>query len=239
MPGKPIVSNHSRIRHLGRWAAAASFVIALSAHAGSLSEKGLKKLAETLHVQAPNISTKVITKAIQAYKNAKHRGLVDKDIITVVDYSLPSAKKRLAVVNLNKAKVLYYTYVAHGKGSGLKYATHFSNRPGTEASSLGIYRTAQTYYGKHGYSLRLKGLNPEFNGAAYRRDIVVHSAWYVSQAFADKYGRMGRSWGCFALSKKVEKSVVNVIRGGTMLMAYYPDPQWLSTSPFFKTPGNA
>lgn len=228
-----------RVHSLSRWAAVASFVIAFSAHAGTSPEKRLKRLAEALHSQAPNISARVIAKAIRAYKSARHRHLTEKAIVTVVDYALPSAKKRLAVVDLNRAKVLYYTYVAHGKGSGLDYATHFSNKPGTEASSLGVYLTGKTYYGKHGYSLRLKGLNPSFNGAAYRRDIVVHSAWYVSQAFAKKYGRVGRSWGCFALSQKVEASIVNIIREGTILMAYYPDPQWLSSSPFLKSPGNA
>ncbi|MEJ2685762.1 MAG: murein L,D-transpeptidase catalytic domain family protein [Gammaproteobacteria bacterium] len=143
---------------------------------------------------------------------------------------------RQAVADVRTGKVLYYTYVAHGKGSGGKYATRFSNTPGTNASSLGVYLTGHTYYGKHGYSLRLKGLNPEYNGAAYRRDIVMHSAWYVSRTFAKDHGRMGRSWGCVALSRKVESAVVKLIRGGTVLLAYYPDAKWLRSSPFLRLP---
>lgn len=226
-------------QQLRLWAALFPLLFAMSAHAGSPTEKNIRRLADTLHAQAPNISPTVMAKAIRAYYHVRQRHLTDKSVVTVADYSLPSTKKRLAVVDLRSIKVLFYTYVAHGKGSGEKYATHFSNKPGTEASSLGVYLTGKTYYGEHGYSLRLKGLNPKFNGAAYRRDIVMHSAWYVNPAFARKHGRMGRSWGCFALSKKVEADIVKRIRGGTVLLAYYPDPKWLHTSPFLRAPGNA
>lgn len=216
------------------WAVMASLFIALSAHGSPSAGQRAKQLTAKIHAQAPNISTKAIAAAINAYSHVKRQHLTDKPLVTVVDYSLPSAKKRLAVADVRTGKVLFYTYVAHGKGSGGKYATHFSNRYGTDASSLGVYLTGHTYYGKHGYSLRLKGLNPKFNGAAYRRDIVVHSAWYVSQTFAQDHGRMGRSWGCFALSNKVESAVVKAIRGGTVLLAYYPDPKWLHSSPFVR-----
>jgi hypothetical protein len=224
----------SSARRSAFWAAVTSLLFALSAHANVPTGKGLQHLAATIHSQAPNISTKAISAAINAYFHVRQRDLTDKPLVTIVDYSLPSAKKRLAVADVRTGKVLFYTYVAHGKGSGGKYATRFSNKPGTNASSLGVYLTGHTYYGKHGYSLRLKGLNPEFNGAAYRRDIVMHSAWYVSRTFAKDHGRMGRSWGCFALSRKVESAVVKLIRGGTVLLAYYPDPGWLRSSPFLQ-----
>ncbi|MGH7119759.1 MAG: murein L,D-transpeptidase catalytic domain-containing protein [Acetobacteraceae bacterium] len=206
--------------------------IAPSAYANPHAGKHLKPLAETIHAQAPNISPNAILIAINAYFDVKRRHLTDKPLVTIVDYSLPSAKKRLAVVDVQTGKVLFYTYVAQGKGSGLRYATHFSNEPGTDASSLGVYLTGDTYYGKHGYSLRLYGLDPGFNSAAYRRDIVIHSAWYVSKTFAQEHGRMGQSWGCFALSRKVESAIVRLIRGDTVLVGYYPDPKWLHSSPF-------
>ena len=128
--------------------------------------------------------------------------------------------------------------MAHGKGSGLDSATQFSNQPGSDASSLGVYLTGDTYNGEHGYSLRLHGLDPGFNGDAYRRAIVMHSAWYVSRTFAAAHGRMGRSWGCFALSRKVEGAVVNLIRQGTVLVGYYPDPRWLRSSAFLTDPAS-
>ena len=219
------------------WAAVALFIVTPSAHATPQTGKRLRQLSQTIHAQAPNIGTKAILTAISAYFHVEREHLTDKPLVTIVDYSLPSAKRRLAVADVQTGKVLFYTYVAHGQGSGLDYATHFSNKPGTDASSIGVYLTGHTYYGKHGYSLRLHGLDPKFNGDAYRREIVVHSAWYVSKKFAQEHGRMGRSWGCFALSRKVESAVVRAIRGNTVLVGYYPDPKWLNTSPFLSGRG--
>ena len=206
--------------------------VAISAHAAPRTGSHPASLVNAIRAQAPNISPRAIETAISAYYHAAQRHLTHKPIVTIIDYSLPSDVKRLAVANVQTGKVLFYTYVAHGKGSGLKFATHFSNQPGTDASSLGVYLTGSTYYGAHGYSLRLHGLDPQFNGAAYRRDIVIHSAWYVSRTFAQDHGRLGRSWGCFALSAKVESAIVKLIRGATVLVGYYPDPHWLHSSLF-------
>jgi len=216
----------------GLWAVLAALSLGLPAHAGVPRGPGSERLAQAIHAQAPNISSGAIATAISAYWHAREEHLTDKPLVTIVDYSLPSDVKRLAVADVATGKVLFYTYVAHGKGSGLKYATNFSNSPGTDASSLGVYLTGQTYYGEHGLSLRLRGLEPRFNGEAYRREIVIHSAWYVSRTFAQDHGRMGRSWGCFALSHNVESAIVRLIRGNTVLVGYYPDRKWLSTSPF-------
>lgn len=207
---------------------------ALSVRAAPRAPVRMTRLVEAIHAQAPNISAKAVATAIDAYENVARQHLTDKPLVTIVDYSVPSNKKRLAVADVRTGHVLFYTYVAHGKGSGSKYATHFSNRPGSDASSLGVYLTGHTYYGEHGYSLRLHGLNPQFNGAAYRRDIVVHSAWYVSKRFAQEHGRMGRSWGCFALSRTVENAIVRTIRGESVLVGYYPNAKWLESSPFLK-----
>ncbi|MDE2294992.1 MAG: murein L,D-transpeptidase catalytic domain family protein [Gammaproteobacteria bacterium] len=217
------------------WAALGALVIACSAHAAPRTDNRLVQVVDAIRAQAPTISVRAIETAISAYEHAAEQHLTHKPIVTIVDYSRPSDEKRLAVANVQTGKVLFYTYVAHGKGSGGKFATHFSNQPGTDASSLGVYLTGGTYYGEHGYSLRLHGLDPQFNGAAYRRDIVVHSAWYVSKAFAADHGRLGRSWGCFALSARVESAIVKLIRGATVLVGYYPDPQWLHSSMFLRS----
>ena len=221
----------------GLWAILAAFSLGLPAHAAVHAGADSEQLAEAIHAQAPNISTGAISSAISAYWHARQEHLTDKPLVTIVDYSLPSDVKRLAVADVATGKVLFYTYVAHGKGSGLKYATYFSNSRGTDASSLGVYLTGQTYYGEHGLSLRLRGLEPRFNGEAYRREIVIHSAWYVSRTFAQDHGRMGRSWGCFALSHKVESAIVQLIRGNTVLVGYYPDRKWLRSSAFLAAPG--
>jgi hypothetical protein len=227
-----------RARLGASWAALAACFVALSAQAAQPGAgQSLERLAATIHQQAPNIGTAAILTAVRAYFQVKSRHLTDKPLVTIVDYLVPSAKRRLAVADVKTGKVLFYTYVAHGKGSGLEYATHFSNDPGTDASSLGVFLTGDTYYGKHGYSLRLNGLDPRFNSAAYRRDIVIHSAWYVGRSFVQDHGRLGRSWGCFALSPEVESAIVKLIRGSTVLVGYYPDPAWLHSSPFLNVRG--
>lgn len=221
-----------RARSPAPWSALASLLVAVAAHAGMRAEQASGQLVEAIHAQAPNISTGAISTAISAYWHARQEHLTDKSLVTIVDYSQPSDKRRLVVADVQSGKVLFYTYVAHGKGSGLKYATHFSNTPGTDASSLGVYLTGQTYYGEHGLSLRLQGLEPRFNDTAYRRDIVIHSAWYVSKSFAQDHGWMGRSWGCLALNPQVENAIVKLIRGNTVLVGYYPDLRWLRSSAF-------
>ncbi|MDA8382401.1 MAG: murein L,D-transpeptidase catalytic domain family protein [Betaproteobacteria bacterium] len=224
-----MAASRPRPRRPGAWALAL-LCVALSARAGARAgAPAWERLAETIHAQAPNIGVKAILTSLDAYFHLEQRHLTDKPLVTIVDFALSSARRRLAVADVRTGKVLFYTYVAQGKGSGLTYATRFSNQAGSDASSLGVYLTGHSYYGNDGYSLRLHGLNPGFNSAAYRRDIVMHGAWYVSKAFARKYGRMGRSWGCFALSRTVESSVVNVIRDGTVLVGYYPDPKWLDS----------
>ncbi len=207
------------------------------AHAGAAPPAPLPRLVETIHAQAPAISPQAIRTTLKAYTRVRQLHLTDKPLVTIVDFSVPSSQPRLAVADVLTGKVLYYTYVAHGKGSGLAQATRFSNRPGTDASSLGVYLTGRTYYGKHGYSLRLHGLDPAFNGAAYLRDIVVHGAAYVGKAYAQTHGRIGRSWGCFALSPKVEDAVVRLIRDHTVLVGYYPDADWLRHSTILNAAG--
>lgn len=224
--------NRSRV---AAWATLGFLFVAFGAQAAPRTDNRLQRLVDAIRAQAPTISPRAIETAISAYYHVAEQHLTHKPIVTIVDYSLPSDEKRLAVANVQTGKVLFYTYVAHGKGSGGKFATRFSNQPGSDASSLGVYLTGSTYFGEHGYSLRLHGLDPQFNGSAYRRDIVVHSAWYVGKAFAQVHGQLGRSWGCFALSRTVESAIVKLIRGATVLVGYYPDPQWLHSSPFLRT----
>lgn len=233
----PLLGRHqSRIQRLPLCASLIALAALPTAHAALPSMARLARLAWTIHAQAPNISTRAAEVALKAYYDVKQQRLTEKPVLTIVDYSPPSNQRRLAVVDVQTHKVLFYTYVAQGKGSGLKYARHFSNTPNSLASSIGVYLTGNTFFGSDGYSLRVHGLDAGFNSNAYSRDIVVHSAWYVSRAFAQKYGRMGRSWGCFALSRKIERAVVNMIRGATVLVGYYPDRRWLHSSRFLRGP---
>ena len=179
------------------------------------------------------IDHNVLQLALKAYDNALRHGIHDdKHVLTIIDYSLPSTTNRLWVIDVDSKKVLFSSLVAHGKGSGDNFATHFSNSARTLASSIGLFLTERTYMGKHGYSLKIKGLENGFNDRAEERSIVIHPAAYVSEATVRVLGRLGRSWGCPALDEKVSKPIINTIKDGTLVFAYYPDNHWLRQSTF-------
>lgn len=157
---------------------------------------------------------------------------VHAEQVTLIDYSLPSTATRLWVIDLETNTVVHQSRVAHGRNSGENLANAFSNRPGSHQTSLGVYRTAETYQGEHGLSLRLDGLEPGFNDAARSRSIVIHGADYVSDAFVAEHGRAGRSWGCPALPETVVREIVPAIAGGQLLIAWYPDSTWIEASSF-------
>lgn len=152
--------------------------------------------------------------------------------LTVIDYSIPSSHPRLWVFDLRTGQLLFKELVAHGRNSGAADATRFSDAIGSRQSSLGLFRTADTYVGQNGYSLRLDGLEPGFNSQARARAIVMHGAKYVDPATARANGRVGRSWGCPALRQAIARKVIDTVRGGGVIFSYYPDPAWLTTSQF-------
>lgn len=153
-------------------------------------------------------------------------------LLTVIDYSRRSSQERLWVLDLEAGEVLFSERVAHGKGTGADRARHFSNVEGSNQSSLGLFRAAETYRGKHGYSLRLDGLEPGINDAARDRAIVIHGADYATEEFVRKHGRLGRSWGCPALDPAVSSEVIDTIANGTVIFAWHPDHQWQTDSRF-------
>ena len=152
--------------------------------------------------------------------------------LAVIDYSLPSTQARLWVFDLEQKKLLFHEHVAHGQGTGENMARVFSNREGSHASSLGLFRTLDTYHGGNGYSLRMEGLEPGINDAALARAIVMHGAPYVNPEAASRQGRLGRSWGCPALRPEIARAVIDSLKHGQMIFAYYPDTDWLAKSPF-------
>jgi L,D-transpeptidase catalytic domain len=188
---------------------------------------------ERLAANAPGLKREVLRLALVARDAAAKEGLAKKDeLLTVIDYSLPSTAKRLWVFDVKSGDVLFNELVAHGKNTGDNYARRFSNDDGSLETSLGLFRTASTYIGGNGYSLRLAGLEPGFNDKAERRSVVMHGAPYVSEDFAAQHGRIGRSWGCPALSQKVAGKVIDTIKGGSLVFSYFPDHDWLSHSKF-------
>ncbi len=150
--------------------------------------------------------------------------------LSVIDFSRPSTEPRLWVFDLASHALLFEELVAHGRNTGGNIATAFSNRSGSNMSSLGAFRTAESYVGANGYSLRLDGLEPGFNDRARERAIVIHGAPYVSPDIARAQGRLGRSLGCPAVRPDVARQLIDRIRGGSLVFAYYPDSDWLGRS---------
>lgn len=189
-------------------------------------------LSPLAHAGTPGMSPAVWDAASRAWACAQSRGTVEDPIVTVIDYSLPSTERRLWVVDMNTDELLFHELVAHGTHTGERDATRFSNTPESRQTSLGVFKTAETYVGKHGLSLRLDGLEPGVNDNARTRDIVIHGADYVSDTFASTHGRLGRSWGCPAVRKEISRSLIEKIAGGTLLVAWYPDERWTRSSTY-------
>lgn len=174
------------------------------------------------------ISFEIFKLAMNGFE--KITDLTNKKIITIIDFSKPSVKERFFVIDLENKRVLYKSLVAHGKNSGENLAESFSNDSKSLKSCLGFFLTAETYTGKHGYSLRLDGLEPGINDNARSRAIVIHGADYVSNDFANQHGRLGRSWGCPALPKNSSKAIIDKISKGSCVFIYGSDPVYFKSS---------
>lgn len=192
----------------------------------------LTKIQEVLQAQAPTLNVAVINKVATTLKCANEYHVGHNNILTVIDYSLPSSEKRLWVFDLTRKQLLFHTYVSHGINSGVLLTEYFSNKNNSKASSMGVYKTDKSYYGRHGLSLQLEGLDQGFNDNASRRAVVMHGGWYVDERFIKKYGRAGRSWGCPAVPDDLSKPIINTIKDASLFVVYYPSDNWLLKSKF-------
>ncbi len=183
---------------------------------------------------APKPRPGVMHLARQAFECARSRAEVLRPVLTVIDYSLPSTEPRLWVIDMLSEQVMFHELVAHGRNSGEGLARSFSNIVGSKQTSIGLFRAEETYEGRHGYSLRMSGLEDGVNDNARDRAIVIHGADYVSRSFISRHGRLGRSWGCPALRREVSRSVIDTIKDGGAVFAYYPDEDWLNDSKYLR-----
>lgn len=174
----------------------------------------------------------VLDLAWNAYACGRAQGAIRRPVLGVIDYSLPSNQPRFWLIDAGSGHVRRSELVSHGQGSGDLRATRFSNTPGSNHSSLGLFVTGETYTGRHGLSLRLHGLEPGSNDAAYERAIVMHGAWYATEAHAARFGRLGRSLGCPALAPDVAPEVLDALAEGAALFVYGDDADWLADQPY-------
>jgi len=192
-------------------------------------ELDMLKFYEEADLEKAGLSLEVFNKAMVGYLNLLHEGaLSDKKVLTIADFDVPSTQKRLWVLDLENNKLLYHSLVAHGKNSGWKEAGQFSNTIQSEMSSLGFYVTQGTYQGKHGLSLKLEGMDKNFNDNASKRYVVVHGANYVSEDFINKNGFLGRSQGCPALPMDMHEKIIDTIQEQTVLYLHASDAGYYS-----------
>ncbi len=200
-----------------------------------LASQADSNLQQTLSKAAPTLNENVLDKALNALACAAPERKPQARL-AVIDYSLPSTQRRMWVFDLDKGELLFHELVAHGRASGNKFSTSFSNTPGSHQSSIGLFKTRQTYSGRNGYSLRMQGLEPAFNDRAHDRAIVIHGASYVSEDFIQRTGRIGRSHGCPAVAADKARPLIDTIKDGHYLFSWYPDPEYIARSQLLRCP---
>jgi hypothetical protein len=185
-----------------------------------------------LNLAQYGLSNEAYQLALKGFNKLKTEGkLLNSSILTIIDFSQSSSKKRMYVLDLYRKVLLYNTYVAHGRNTGDEFAEKFSNIPGTFQSSLGFYITENMAIGsKVGLSLILKGLEKGFNDKALDREIIIHGADYATEEFIQKHGRLGRSYGCPSLPPDLIKPVAETIKDGTCLFIYKHDDNYIHKS---------
>jgi hypothetical protein len=185
-------------------------------------------LYDMLNLQQKGLSMQAFEYAYKGYRRLLQEKIISKqDYLTICDFSQSSNNKRLYLVDMVNNKVILNTYVAHGRNSGGEYATRFSNRSKSLQSSLGFYVTQNTYYGEHGLSLKVTGLEEGYNDKALQRNIVIHGADYIGDKKLKRSNYMGRSYGCPAIPRKESKQVINMIKNGSCIFIYHPSANYL------------
>jgi hypothetical protein len=184
-----------------------------------------------LLLHEPALSPEAFFLGMLGYRSLVSRGLVRNDsLLTIIDFSLPSSADRFFVVNLRQSIVVCKSLVSHGRNSGELYARRFSNKIQSHQSALGFYITGEPYLGAQGYSLQLNGVDTGYNDLSRTRAIVIHGAGYATQDYISRYGRLGRSFGCPALPPAINADVINLIKYGSILFGYFPDPSYFRNS---------
>lgn len=188
-------------------------------------------LYDSLRLDSLQLSRDAYNHAVKGYLTLIAEGAVaNPDVLSIIDFTLPSSKKRLFILDMQTGTLLFNSLVAHGRNSGKLMATRFSNRQNSYMSSLGFYVTGEPFIGQHGYSLRLEGIEKGFNDHVSTRRIIMHPADYVSENHVRQWGFLGRSEGCPAIPREMDTAIIDKIRGGSCLFFYGADKQYQKKS---------
>ncbi|HYC87048.1 MAG TPA: murein L,D-transpeptidase catalytic domain family protein [Chryseosolibacter sp.] len=194
-------------------------------------DDSLRALYHAIGLEKYDLPFDIFRYGMIGYHSLEQDGkLSGKGLLSIIDFTKPSTRKRFYTIDLNRRRVVFHTYVSHGRNTGENYATAFSNKPHSNQSSLGFYVTGETYVGSKGYSMKLDGMDRGYNDKIRDRAVVMHEADYVSENWIKRYGRLGRSQGCPALSKEMNRKVIDTIKGKSLIFAYYNDGGFLRSS---------
>jgi len=188
-------------------------------------------LYSQLQLDSFGLSRNVFFYAFKGYEYLlSENKLSNSDYLTICDYSQSSAHKRLYVIDLKQNKLLYNTFVSHGKNSGEEFATSFSNSNNSHKSSLGFMVTGETYRGRAGFSLRFDGMESGINDRVRARGVVLHGSRYVNEERIDEKGFVGRSFGCPAVPMECYRDIIETIKDGSCFFVYNPDMRYAVNS---------
>lgn len=202
----------------------------------ALFEKNIKTLYQLLEPEKFSLDYDAFRYAYIGYQNLKNQQrLNDKALLSIIDFTQNSNQKRFYTIDLEQKRIIYNTYVSHGRKSGDSVTTSFSDILNSNQSSIGFYITGNTYNGSNGFSLQLHGDEVGYNSNIAKRGVVIHTADYVSESYIKKYGRLGRSQGCPVLPEDIYKEIIEVIKNKTLVFAYYNNKKYLSSSKYLKT----
>jgi hypothetical protein len=195
------------------------------------TEEDISFLYTSLKLQQKGLSQEAFEYACKGYRLLLKKEIINKEgYLVICDFSQSSNNKRLYLIDMTNNEVALNTFVAHGRNSGGEYATRFSNRPESLQSSLGFYVTQNTYYGEHGLSLKVAGLEAGYNDKAGKRNIVVHGADYIGDAWLKRSKYMGRSYGCPAIPEQESNYLISTIKNGSCIFIYHPSANYLRGS---------
>ncbi len=190
----------------------------------------LKRLADSVYdligLGEYGLERDVFYNAFKGYEYLESRGLLKKtNLLTICDYSQSSNNKRLYVIDLLDSRLLFNTYVSHGKNSGNEFATSFSNYDNSNKSSQGFLVTGGTYNGRAGYCMRFDGMEAGINDRVKSRGIVLHGSRFVNENIMTERGTIGHSLGCPAVPLEMHKKIIEAVKGGSCFFINTPD-EW-------------
>lgn len=196
-------------------------------------EQSMKSFYNSMEGESYGLNYDSFNYAMVGYLSLLDQNKINNEnYLSIIDFTKPSNEKRFYTIDLDQKKIIYHTYVAHGSNTGMVFASKFSDKPNSHQSSLGFYITGKTYVGSKGFSLKLHGDEYGYNKNMYERAVVIHTANYVSESVANTQGRLGRSWGCPVLPENVYKPIINTIKNGSVIFAYYNDKTYLNSSKY-------